>query len=295
MPKRADTHIEESASHRILHNTVPDEWIIRDVTERDYGVDCYIELVDENNFLTGEMAFVQMKAIDKIDWRRDGGYKYYQVKKTTTNYLLQMSLPTYIFFTDISTEEVFFVSVKQYVKEHYKDYCQATDKFVFEFYKADCLFSKSSFQTSFKLTNNYQQYRNEIQYFIANIQNYVNFQMEHDGRDGFMQIEVEDMLFCEAMINNIRFLQEYLKTDNHLPSVENMKAEGEKTYRDSYENTIFEGVLTKHYELFKASVLELAGRLKDIIANREMYYWLHTRNYIFNHFLNLRIEDIYRW
>ena len=44
-PKRALTHISESASWKILQNCLPPEWIIRDVTERDYGVDCYLEIV----------------------------------------------------------------------------------------------------------------------------------------------------------------------------------------------------------------------------------------------------------
>ena len=43
-PNRVPTHIAETRSWKILYEQVPDEWIIRQVTERDYGIDCFVEL-----------------------------------------------------------------------------------------------------------------------------------------------------------------------------------------------------------------------------------------------------------
>lgn len=75
LPLRADNHIRESAGSKVLESFIPSEWMIRDITERDYGIDCYIELVNADKRLTGEIAFVQMKATDKIDWRiKDKGF-----------------------------------------------------------------------------------------------------------------------------------------------------------------------------------------------------------------------------
>ena len=76
---------------------IPVEWIIRDVTEKDYGIDCYIELVDAESRLTGEIGFVQMKTTDKVDWRiKDKGFRFYKVEKSTTNYLSGFKILTYV-------------------------------------------------------------------------------------------------------------------------------------------------------------------------------------------------------
>lgn len=44
-PERIDKHITESSSYKIFSNAIPDNWIVREVTERDYGIDCYVEIV----------------------------------------------------------------------------------------------------------------------------------------------------------------------------------------------------------------------------------------------------------
>jgi hypothetical protein len=49
-PKRSTTHVMESESWRLLGQFAPKEWILRDVTERDYGIDCYIEIATKDGF-----------------------------------------------------------------------------------------------------------------------------------------------------------------------------------------------------------------------------------------------------
>ena len=94
LPQRADNHIRETAGYKVLESKIPAEWMIRDVTEKDYGIDCYIELVDNNNRLTGEIAFIQMKSMDAISWRiKDNGFRFYKIEKSTTNYLSSFKIP----------------------------------------------------------------------------------------------------------------------------------------------------------------------------------------------------------
>jgi len=60
LPKRTPQHISETASFKIFSNKIPDNWIIRYVTERDYGIDLYIELVNKDNELTGDLILIQL-------------------------------------------------------------------------------------------------------------------------------------------------------------------------------------------------------------------------------------------
>ena len=56
LPNRPIQHIVESVSFRIFSASVPDVWLVREVTERDYGIDCYLELVAPTGDLTGDLV-----------------------------------------------------------------------------------------------------------------------------------------------------------------------------------------------------------------------------------------------
>lgn len=46
-PKRDPNHIRETAGCKISNSNIPSEWMIRDATERDCGMDRYIEMDDK--------------------------------------------------------------------------------------------------------------------------------------------------------------------------------------------------------------------------------------------------------
>ena len=64
-------------------------------------------------------------------------------------------------------------------------------------------------------------------------------------------------------------------------------------YGEDYEQTLFEGVLTDLYDDLKASVLELVDAIKKLITEKECYYWMIERNYIFNYFYNLDEAELF--
>lgn len=294
LPKRAENHIRETSGYKVLESKIPSDWIIRDVTERDYGIDCYIELVNSDKRLTGEIAFIQMKSTDSICWRKsDNGFKFHNIDKATTNYLNSFKIPTYLFLVDLSTEEMFFLSVKEYIIEHYHDYSRLIT-FAYDFYHDKNAFSVDSFLTSFRRNNLYDQFRNELQYFISNIQRYISFMWEHNGRDIFMQIESDEMMFFESMERNISFLQKYFNAKHLLTSTEQLVKIGKDKYGDDYNQTLFEGVLTDYFDEFKESVLELIDIIIALITEKERYYWLVEKNYIYNYFNNLDTADLFR-
>lgn len=287
LPLRADNHIKETVGYKVLENLIPGEWIIRNVTERDYGIDCYIELVSQDKRLTGEIAFVQMKTTAAIEWRKsDVGYKFYEVDRKTTNYLRNFKIPTYLFLVDLSTREMFFLSVKEFVQEHYKEYLE-NSTFAYEFFYNRDAFSKDSFLENFRRNNQYEQFRNELQYFMSNIERYISFMMEHNNRDSFMQIEKEEMLFFESLERNICFLQKYFNTKNNLTPIEELVKKGNAMFGDNYEQTLFEQVLTDLFDEFKQSILEIITIITDLVTMKEYDYWFRERNYIYNYFNNL--------
>lgn len=181
---------------------------------------------------------------------------------------------------------MFFLSVKEYILEHYKDYLNP-GSFAYEFSHDRDNFMVDAFLKSFQRNNQYDQFRNELQYFISNLHHHIDFMWEHNNRDCFMQIEQQDMMFFEALHRNIDFLQGYFNTTNRMPSIEDLVKKGKAVYGEDYERTLFEGVLTDLFDVFKASVLELVDIIVELITVREHYYWLREKNYIFYYFYNL--------
>jgi len=95
LPKRVPQHISETASFKLFSSKIPDSWIIRDITERDYGIDCYLELVNDDNELTGELALIQLKSRQSIPWTTQEYYSLTGVDIATSNYWYKFAVPVF--------------------------------------------------------------------------------------------------------------------------------------------------------------------------------------------------------
>lgn len=69
LPSRPATHLTEAASWRLLQSLAPETWIVREVTERDYGIDAYIEMTSADGEITGDLISVQLKGTAALEWK----------------------------------------------------------------------------------------------------------------------------------------------------------------------------------------------------------------------------------
>jgi hypothetical protein len=123
-PERTDTHVTEAESWRLLQNLAPKEWIVREVSERDYGIDAYIELVSKGGQITGELMSAQLKGVQEIDWKpSDGGFRVARspsVKTTTAAYWLGLPVPVFLLVADLSAGNIYFVAVKEGIRRRFE-------------------------------------------------------------------------------------------------------------------------------------------------------------------------------
>ncbi len=101
-PKRIDTHIKERKAIKILEGYVPDEWIIREFIERDYGIDLYVEITNKNGDVTGDLVALQVKGISNLDFI-DNIATYEGLKVSTYNYW--SNLPVIVFFVVVDLDK----------------------------------------------------------------------------------------------------------------------------------------------------------------------------------------------
>lgn len=116
-PKRISAHISESASFKALSSALPDAWIIREVTERDYGVDLYVELVRENNAVTGDMVALQVKSTSSLSFNSSGGYSFSGIKKSTINYWRGLPVPVFVVLVNLENGSAYWSSMEMNDRE----------------------------------------------------------------------------------------------------------------------------------------------------------------------------------
>jgi hypothetical protein len=133
----------EDESYQIIKKHIPKEWVIREFNRPDYGIDIVIELFnkidDEISETLGEFIYVQVKSVNNITvvnenifnvgnvakgiWKEDKSeYIKLEVVKyvfdTDSIYTIQSlgaSVSVLLFVVDISTENIYFICVNDYI------------------------------------------------------------------------------------------------------------------------------------------------------------------------------------
>jgi hypothetical protein len=94
-PERIEDHISESASFKALAAALPSRWIIRELTERDYGIDLYVEIVSDAGEVSGDLVALQVKSKTSLTYDASGQHIFNKIKKTTINYWLGLPVPVF--------------------------------------------------------------------------------------------------------------------------------------------------------------------------------------------------------
>jgi Domain of unknown function (DUF4365) len=100
----------------ILRSHMPQNWIIRETTERDYGVDLYVELVGPENLLSGNLVALQLKAKNTFKFK-NGHSVLSGIKRETLNYWLSLPVPVFLVAACLSTKEIFWSNIRQQDRE----------------------------------------------------------------------------------------------------------------------------------------------------------------------------------
>jgi tetratricopeptide (TPR) repeat protein len=89
-PKRPRSHQLEDISRNKFEASLPDTWVVRP-KDHDYGIDCEVEIFDENGIATGLMFFVQLRATEKL-----AEAEKIVLRVSQMDYFISLTLPTII-------------------------------------------------------------------------------------------------------------------------------------------------------------------------------------------------------
>lgn len=118
-PVRAETHVSETESLTILRQALPSLWVIREVSERDYGLDVYVEIVGDDRMMRGNLVAIQLKSKSWVKFSTSEPKRstFHKVERATLNYWLGMPVPVFLCLVCLKTKQCFWVNVKQQHRE----------------------------------------------------------------------------------------------------------------------------------------------------------------------------------
>ena len=114
-PQRTLTHTIDTKAVRRLITTLSEDWLIRDLSDRDYGIDLKLEYFDGIS-PTGIIIFLQVKGTDKVIKGRDGIVTFRSFPIHTLNY--SNLFPEPFFLVYLSTKEhepIYFLWLQKYI------------------------------------------------------------------------------------------------------------------------------------------------------------------------------------
>jgi hypothetical protein len=286
-PQRIDNHITETASYKTFSLNIPNNWIIRDVTERDYGIDCYVELVNEKNQVTGELISIQLKGVNDLEWTQKGTYNFSDVKISTTNYWRNFPTPVMLCVVDIKNEKVYFEPVKSAIRKSFLKY-REQKSFSYKIHKENelklsCL---QPFLNSYFQEKNIAIAENNIITFISMYGEYRSFFDSYYGRDLFLGIEVDRILTLKHIHNNLKFLCGYYNIAWDMEPLSHYFKESQKDFGDDYD-------LHEHYndqiiDKLDPLMVPLLLAIRQQITVIEKEYFIANDLTLFNFAINIR-------
>jgi hypothetical protein len=114
LPQRSTTHQTDTLAVRKIFTALSENWVIRDLSERDYGIDLMLEYFNDNN-PTGQVVYFQCKGT-KSTIEPSGNVVKFQMPKKTLLYAELFPEPFFLVYTSTNKDgPVYFVWLQKYI------------------------------------------------------------------------------------------------------------------------------------------------------------------------------------
>ena len=286
LPSRPETHVTEAASWRLLQNLAPDTWIVREVTERDYGIDAYVEIASTAGEITGDLISVQLKGTAAITWKKPKAVKGAsgkrasdtatspQIATSTANYWERLPVPVFLFVADIAAADIYYVSVEQAIRRNYGKLSNQ-DSMTFRLMKDFSLGSDLGAPVVEWLARRERLHRDfvfHIAGLVSHAEGFHEFIGMNQGRDSFMEVEADAHLRFRALYQACRMAAEYLGTDWTVDELAALYKRDREQFQDDH-CMLHEATLDLALVQIEAIFPTLLRGAVELIGNTEGEYW----------------------
>ncbi len=284
-PQRPSTHIKETDSWKILQNSVPSEWLLRGVTERDYGVDCYLEIVGRDGSVRGDLISIQLKGTESLDWKQNEKQnrqeaKFPGIKIETINYWMNLAVPVFLCVAETSTKKLYFAPIKNQVRNQYKKYkLQQSLSFALSTkHILDHNQGLLNFIICYIQEKNFKELTELSRLLLIHLPQYYEFIIGNQKLDPFLGVEPNDELMFTHIYMTLHSLCNVLAIDWNIKWLSDIYDEDNKTWKDSYNN-LHNLTFTQIIPQLNKKLVVVLESIKKIITEFQKEFW-ETKEYI---------------
>jgi hypothetical protein len=297
-PKRPPEHVTETTSWKILRDRTPSHWLVREVSERDYGIDAYIELVGTDGSLRGDLVSVQLKGTEDFEWNQSKDLDeprratFSGINKATINYWMNMPIPAFLVVTDNKDGKAYFAAIKDQVRSRYNEF-ESQQSFGFELRENYELGSKCGqilFLFGYIREKKFPELESALLNLLSNWSSYLRFIDENDHWDTHLEVETEKEVFVLQLCKLIEFTKDYFGLKFDIPDLNVIYEEDRKAFVDSF-SSLHQISLQKILEPTRHALIETLVHLKNYVTTEKGNYWMSKSPAIWSMCQSLEIEQ----
>jgi hypothetical protein len=287
LPCRPEEHIIETDSWKIMQNCLPSEWILRDITARDYGIDCYIELVNNKNELTGDLVSIQLKGKKKLKWRNAPKGQHListisGIKISTVNYWMKLPVPTFLCVAELSSKKLYFSPIELNIRRNYLKLSKQQSLS----FKIDARYEMTNemglqlFIAFYLREKTHSTFTYNFTTLLNNSRQYSDFIFENLGRDCFLGVEPDVELRLLQMYMTCKSVANFLMIKWEVTPLSEAYEEDRKTWKDSFYR-LHELTLSKLLFQILQILPKLIKKVREIVLKTEKDYWIQKDTVFF--------------
>ena len=253
---------------------------MREVSERDYGIDAYVELVSRDGNITGDLMSVQLKGQKWIKWKPPDGRarvaRSPSVRTATASYWHRFPVPVFLFIADLSTENVYFVPLQEHIRKEF-DSLYTQQYITFPLYDGLDLKSESGL-TLLRFLYNREKMHDHFVFHITNLINQIevfdDFIQMNLYRDPFLYVKANPHLQFRALHEACRMASVYLNQEWTVAPLGELYRKDREEWDDG-STYLHEKTLSSALEVMQRALPALVRKAIELVTYSEASYWQH--------------------
>lgn len=279
----------------VLQGAIPEEWILRHVTERDYGIDAYVELVTPKGEVMGDLVSIQLRGTESSppEWKEKNGQRLFDHTGTSTStvaYWMRLPVPVFLFVADVEAKRVWFADVKSQVRRRYNEFAEQKT-FTFEMYEQNEMGPSEGvfrFLIHYTRQRQHERFVSEVLSIISAAEHYVDFLRDHSGRDEFLALEPDELITFARLMNSSEFIAQYLGIEWTVKSFHDLCVEDAEQCKQPRE--LHEATLIKHVHQIAAILSNVVRAVEHHVLVSHNEFWNAREPVLFQAFMNYNFK-----
>lgn len=290
-PKRTSQHIQESRGIKAFFRRLPDAWIPRHVTERDYGLDCLVEM-PVGDRLVGHIFGAQLKDTNSVVWRNDNRTTHSGIACSTANYWMGLPFPVFLFLYVEDEDRMFIANVRQQCRQRYSTLLR--DKTTHFTFHRDVHLDDEDAELLlvylFFREQSFESFSASLHNLLVYMETHIEFIESHLRCDSFREVTPDALLAFVAFYNSLHIVSDYVGVVCDAPSPNELLQQDRNDFAHSdillHEQTLADGLhklATGYCEVLRAA--------RRRVAEDELAFWLSHDSLLANYCVNGDSED----